>query len=71
MTEFEKGFVDELEKISASVGLSSIKPPKVDIGSMAKGVSGGISKPLATAMRSPLSLITAMKPPKQTFYTGK
>lgn len=70
MTEFERGFRDELQKIAAAMGTSTM-PKTKGLEQLQKGTAAaGAAKPLATAMRSPLSLITAMKPPKQTFYTG-
>lgn len=68
MTPFEQGFFDELQKLAAVSAFGGkqekgigIEPPKPVAG----------IKPLATAMRSPLSMGTTMKPPKQEFYKGK
>lgn len=68
MNDFERGFTEELQKIAAGSTFGGkqekgigIEPPKPVAG----------IKPLATAMRSPLSMGTTMKPPKQEFYKGK
>jgi hypothetical protein len=68
MTDFERGFNEELAKIAAvsTFGGKEQKGLGVEQPKPAAGV-----KPLATAMRAPLSMITAMKPPKQEFYKGK
>jgi len=73
MNDFERGFQEELAKIadgSTSAMGSTIPKPKTMDSLMGQPSTTGY-KGLATAMRSPLSLATAMKPPKQTFYTGK
>ena len=69
MTEFERGFFEEVQKIAAAMGTPTM-PKTKGLEQLQKGTAAAGAKPLATAMRSPLSLITAMKPPKQTFYTG-
>jgi len=70
MTPFEQGFRDELQKIAASMSAKSFTNPAKKLDTMISGGASGKGKAFATAIRSPLSLITAMKPPKQTFYKG-
>lgn len=74
MNDFEKGFLEELEKIAvgstSAMGGTSIPKPKTMDSLMGQPGATGY-KGLATAMRAPLSLVTAMKPPKQTFFTGQ
>ena len=73
MNDFERGFYDELQKIAA-LGLPSMKGMASSLSKgIGKGIgaaAGGATKGFASAMRSPLSLITAMKPPKQEFFKG-
>lgn len=70
MSEFEQGFRDELAKLAVSA--AAMKKPTGEGDQKTMMAPGaGKTKPLATAMRSPLSLVTAMKPPAQTFYKGK
>jgi len=66
MSDFEQGFQEELAKIGATL------TPKMKPMSLKGGVvDSGIDGTKATAMRSPLSMVTAMKPPKQTqFFDG-
>jgi hypothetical protein len=74
MNDFERGFLEELEKISAAENTmpsgSTIPKPKTMASLTGQsGVTG--YKGIATAIRSPLSLSTPIKPPTQTFYTGQ
>lgn len=73
MTDFERGFTEELEKISAgatsAMGSTIPKPKTMESLMGQSGVKG--YKGLASAIRSPLSLTTVTKPPKQTFFTGR
>jgi hypothetical protein len=70
MTDFEQGFRDELAKLAA-MGATPLGKPKGEQPMKGMAPGAGKTKPLATAMRAPLSLVTAMKPPEQTFYKGK
>ena len=54
---------------AVTMGSDIPKPKTMDSLMDQQGVQG--YKGVATAMRSPLSQITAIKPPKQTFYKGQ
>ena len=69
MNDFGRGFYDELQKIAAALGTPTIPKPK-GMDQSSRGAAAGGTKGFATAMRSPLSLSTAMKPPKQEFFKG-
>jgi hypothetical protein len=72
MNDFERGFLEELEKIAygapsapAPPGLGKQKSELMQVKPVAT------QKSIATAIRNPLSLVTNIKPPEQTFYSGK
>jgi hypothetical protein len=73
MNDFERGFRDELQKIAVAANTMSagttVPQPK-GLNELSKGTSASGTKGFASAMRAPLSLVTALRPPKQEFYKG-
>jgi len=66
---YKKKKLDQKEKTSAAMpGIPKAKG--MEQLSKGLGAGGGATKGFASAMRSPLSLVTAMKPPKQEFFKG-
>ena len=66
---YTKGSSNKTAAKSVTMGSDIPKPKTMD--SLMKPPSTTGYKGMATSMRSPLSQITALKPPKQTFYTGQ
>jgi hypothetical protein len=56
-------------KIAAAMGMGSIPKPK-GLEQLSGSTASAGTKGFASALRSPLSLVTAMKPPKQEFFKG-
>jgi hypothetical protein len=55
---------------SAAAAMTPTMPKVKGLEQLSKGTAAAGTKGFATAMRAPLSLVTALKPPKQTFYKG-